>query len=129
MKGLVFIAGQVIDSLGKLQFQITFAVAGVLGPLGKELSQFIHTPLASFQSLLGNLNGFFLFPCFPVETGQIVVVGAINHAPFTQIQVFVPIAKLAVDAAGMLDFPVASHGLECLGQKAQIPLVIAGGVG
>lgn len=65
-------------------------------------------------------DGLSPFAGLPVEIRQVVIVGTGDQFALAQFEVSVPVAKPAVNAAGMVKFPNPAHGLEGFRQRTLI---------
>ncbi|MGB5146634.1 MAG: hypothetical protein WBN86_05855 [Porticoccaceae bacterium] len=97
--------------------------------MGDELAQFIHEALAAEQPFLRDRHGLLPFTGLPVEIREVEIVSAGGQFALAQFEIFFPVAELAINAAGMVEFPIPTHGLEGLRQCPPIVVCITGRVG
>ncbi len=64
-----------------------------------------------------------------MEIRQVEIVGASGQFTLAQLEIFSTVTEAAIDAAGMVEFPIPAHGLKGLRQCAHIVVGVTGCIG
>lgn len=91
--------------------------------------QFAHTAFSLAQTFFRDLHGSLLFTSLPVEIRQVVIVGADDQFVLAQFEIFFPVTESVINAAGMVECRVFTHGLEGIRQCPAIVVGVTGRIG